>query len=106
MTERSTVEILQAARERISDPERWTTYASARDRKGTAVRPSSPQAVRWDVVGALKSEALGDADAFLGARRFLRLAAGARRISSVGDSGHSASLAMYDRAIDLAGAAS
>lgn len=56
VAERSTVEILKAARERISDPERWTTGAYARAIDGTGARPATDEACKWCAYGALLAE--------------------------------------------------
>lgn len=47
------VAVLLGARELISDPVRWARGASARDQYGRSVHPGSPDAVAWDIEGAL-----------------------------------------------------
>jgi hypothetical protein len=46
--------IYGAARSLIADPERWTTGAVARNRRGAVVSAHAPDAVRWDLLGALE----------------------------------------------------
>ena len=48
-----TREILVAARELISQPERWTQGAYARDLNGLRVSPGGPNAVCWCAIGAM-----------------------------------------------------
>ena len=47
--------VLKATREKISTPDRWTQNAYARNAKGETEQPSSPGAVCWCLVGALRS---------------------------------------------------
>lgn len=47
------LEILVAARERISAPERWTQHANARSASKCSVEPLSQVAVCWCSLGAL-----------------------------------------------------
>jgi hypothetical protein len=103
VAERSTVEILKAARERITPVERWTTGAFARDIDGHECSPNSERAVCWCVSGAT---VVGDGY-YVNAERFLHRAA--RELPnrfeafSVNDEdGHKAVLALVDRAIQLA----
>lgn len=49
---------LVAARQRITDPDRWTRKAPARDRAGHSREPESPQACRWCAIGAVGVEVL------------------------------------------------
>lgn len=49
----TTLQILQAARELISVPERWTRGTHARDASGMPVPPYSPSACCWCLSGAL-----------------------------------------------------
>lgn len=56
MSDTRTIEVLRGARELISDPERWTRGTLARDKDDCVVRPQSPAAVKWCVVGALYHE--------------------------------------------------
>jgi hypothetical protein len=50
----TTLEILKAARELISVPERWTQHEYARDFHGNPVSALSPLAVCWCLNGALQ----------------------------------------------------
>ena len=47
--------VLKGARELLSDPERWTRGAFARDRKGGPVTPFNPRACQWCVTGAINA---------------------------------------------------
>jgi hypothetical protein len=55
--ERSVVDVLRAARERISDPERWTKGESAKNAQGEWTTASASDACRWCAVGAVWCEA-------------------------------------------------
>ncbi len=55
-TERSVVEVLRAARERISDPERWHQYGLSVGPQDQPVHPNSPAACRWCVLGSIYAE--------------------------------------------------
>lgn len=48
-----TLRILKAARELLSDPERWTRGAQARDRCGRPIDPRGPTAVCFCALGAI-----------------------------------------------------
>lgn len=48
--------ILRRARERISDPARWTTAAPARNAQGQWRKPHEPDACCWDIEGAIAIE--------------------------------------------------
>lgn len=56
--ERSVVEVLRAARERISDPERWATgeFAYRSDDPFSYCAPNSPGACKWCLAGAVFAE--------------------------------------------------
>jgi hypothetical protein len=56
----TTLEILKAARDLISDPEHWTKRANARDSYGEIIGCSQPEAVRWCAYGALNKVSRGD----------------------------------------------
>jgi hypothetical protein len=113
--ERGAAEILRAARERITPKGRWTTDAYARRAGDEAADPLGKCAVRWCAIGALVRE---EGVAGLWVERpgnvgadFLRDAAreifGLSSPTTVNDEiGHDAVLQMYDRAIELAEAAS
>ena len=119
MTERSTVEILRAARERISDPGRWTKNELARERNGVSVPSWDDAACQWCAIGAAWCEAgaaLGALhpaiDALANAAQELfpeRIVGIAWRVSTVNDhpeTTHADVLRVYDRAISLAEEAS
>jgi hypothetical protein len=108
---RSTVEILEAARGRITPPERWTNLWFARDAEGNRVSANSPDAVCWCVNGSLAVEYGVPADqaTLEGLDAYGFLFAAAREIgdnsypAKINDfDGHAATLAMCDRAVQLA----
>lgn len=107
VAERSVVDVLRAARERISDPERWATGYFAFDAAGTPVEANAPAACRWCAVGAVLAETNQpygyggyQPPVAVSARRFLDQAG---PVLSVNDeAGHQAVLELYDRAIALA----
>lgn len=102
--ERSTVEILKAARERISDPERWTTRVGARDQAGDATLVLDPNACKWCALGSIEAETNGPGVLYAEASAALFLGT-QNEYGVVGTNdhlGHDAVLAMYDRAIQLA----
>lgn len=47
------IETLEAVRELLAVPERWTQMAMARDAKGVPINPHSPSATCWCLAGAL-----------------------------------------------------
>lgn len=49
----NTLEVLVAARELISAPERWTTGVLARNSKRHTVEPDDPSAICWCGMGAV-----------------------------------------------------
>ncbi len=51
----NTLELLKAARERISSEESWTQGAFAENSDGAPVMVKSPEACRWCAIGALES---------------------------------------------------
>lgn len=113
-TERSVVDVLRAARERISDPERWCLGRHAEDASGRDVEdPRSEQACKWCAFGALLAEGMepygdddcpGDFDPVIGyaAAQLLEKAAKEWPPHVNDEGGHQAVLDMYDAAIDLA----
>jgi hypothetical protein len=115
VTERSTVEILRAARERISDPERWTQGSFARSANDEPISPFSSRASCWCARGALYWVCASVSGAY-GAERFLEAALvdlevvcdpAKEAIAQANDGGtHDDVLALYDRAISLAEEAS
>jgi hypothetical protein len=50
------LEVLKAARERISDKKHWTKGQAARDSQSHPVDPSSPKACRWCLNGSIMRE--------------------------------------------------
>lgn len=106
------VEILRAAREKISDPAHWTTRDYARDHRGLSADLLSNDAFCWCALGALWAASEG-AEVFIESRanKLLLSAAGEIRsgfgIVEVNDTlGHQAVLNMFDRAIANAEACS
>jgi hypothetical protein len=114
--ERSVADVLRAARERISDPERWGVGVHARDTSGAEVEDCEalPKACEWCALGALFAEGVqpygddegfSEEDAALGAEatEFLTRGADGEWPPTVNDEGdHARVLDMYDRAIELA----
>jgi len=111
VAERSTVDILRAARERISDPERWTTKEFARDAKGYICPVRHADAACWCIEGSLcvEHDVEGNEIELEGRDTYRHLSEAAELLdrganpASVNDSlGHEATLEMCDRAIQLA----
>lgn len=50
----NTVEVLEAARELIADPEHWTQGVYAKSALGLPIGPSAPGAVCWCAEGAMR----------------------------------------------------
>lgn len=101
-----TVEVLRAARELISDPERWTRHAVARDADGgLLLNGNDPRACQWSAEGAV-GHVTGcsiDQPGALSAINALSRAAKPLRPSRANDIGtHAEVLAMFDKAIALA----
>lgn len=107
VAERSTVEILRAARERITPVERWTTGVEARDAADHLVDADDPAAVKWCMAGAVYAEG-GDATSspsygVTPMGRLLNRAIGSTGAGPWNDSHtHEEVLAALDRAIQLA----
>lgn len=99
------VDILRAARAKISDPQNWTREESARDDAGYPVEPLSHDAVCWCARGAI-SAAAKSGDEFQASnvlRRAIREQAPDGRITDFNDKhDHAEVLAAFDRAIQLA----
>lgn len=103
----TTLETLKAARELISDPDRWTTKASARDAEGRHVHACDPDAVSWCALGAIvrsvgTRDDLHDNDYASNAaiRLSNALTRDDSRVATVNDEqGHAAILALFDKAI-------
>lgn len=116
MAERSVVDVLRAAKERISDTGRWTTECYAADRSGATVIATSQSACSWCAIGSVLAELridLGmDARHHPVARAAIAAldrAAGIDRsvpggpITALNDqAGHPAVIQAFDRAIKLA----
>ena len=102
----SALAILRAARETLSDPERWTQHAVARDARGWATIPESRKAKCWCALWALRRH--GTAPETETSKSFLTTASaqmfGCDPITVNDHRDHAAVLAMYDRAIALAAA--
>jgi hypothetical protein len=101
-TERSVVEVLRAAKERVLPEKQWTRGMFARDVAGKECEPTSAFACRWCAQGAVYAE-VGTAPGR--ARPALSLLADASRYPTpyVNDhQGHDAVLDLFDRAIELA----
>jgi len=98
--------ILERARMRIFDITHWTGNASAEMQHGGPCEPRSPDAKRWNGLGALNAEASSDDPAAYIAAAFLRRAAtelfGVESISVSSRLGHGPDLMMYGRALELA----
>jgi hypothetical protein len=117
MSERSTAEILRAARERIADPARWTKGTFARTEAGREVSAQAEIAVRWCARGSLYREC-GSActNTTRRAEQTLRdvvpdieidLPFDVEPIAWINDNGiHAHVLELYDRAISFAEEAS
>lgn len=115
MSKEVAVDILLAAKDRISDPEQWTCNADARDKYNGAVEALSEFAVSWCARGAVLTEAykMGKLvpihDSCVIAKRALRKAAETvaaedcfMRVNDV--HGHGTTMEMFDEAIrDLKG---
>jgi len=109
--ERSTVEVLKAARERISDPERWTRGRLSDtcqfiDEGFEIEAPIVREGTCWCVMGALVCESCSEEDFNAAADAWVRASS---RISGTGggagfnDShGHDEVLAVFPLAIELA----
>ena len=96
-----TKEILQKARDLITDPDKWTQKAYAKDSKGMTVSLWSKEATCWCALGALYSfnedgifELPGDTHSRLQDH------AGRDIVSFNDNSTHAEVLAAYDRAIE------
>lgn len=98
----TTVEILRAARELISDPARWTKGACARDRKGEPLYAGyDPQAVRWCAFGAVEKIGRTNRERFAAVDVLNK--ASYSWLPAVNDNeGREAVISVYDRAIALA----
>lgn len=95
---------LRDVRDRLADPQRWTTRAPARDASGRAVTMLDGDACAW----CLGAAAVLDGDGTLVTRQAMRLltrAAGGRQVVVWQDTAgrtHAEILAVVDRAMELA----
>jgi hypothetical protein len=109
MAERSTVDILRAARHRIENPRRWCQGAFAA-RGSRPVKPASKRATRWCAIGAVHAELGTDPGTWpsvpspaLGALWDAAMALYSEGAWGVNDCrGHDAILRVFDEAIRLA----
>lgn len=92
---------LRAVRELLSDPDRWTQGAYARDATGHTVLTYAPDACRWCIAGACDRTAPSTARA-LQARAALARQAGVRLSTFNDTNGHPEVLALIDKAIAAA----
>lgn len=112
------VDILLAAKDRISDPEKWTCGADARTRTRTNVDAASSLAVAWCARGAVILEAILLADLVedmdrasrahrkaMNALDNIAMMNGGAHIMFINDQmGHATTMRMFDEAIrDLKG---
>ena len=99
----NTLEILQAARELISVPERWTQGCLARNRAGKECSFRSNDSVRWCSIGALNK--ISTLNIVSHALVFLSKAVSVKtnKFSTWNDTHtHAEVLQAFDRAIELA----
>ena len=116
MTDPKIITALVAARDLISDKQRWTRFVNARDEHGSPCSPLAARACQFCSVGALMRAADGhltshkrrEAGNFLrfGAKEFEKnhhVFLRSNSASSINDNyGHEAVLQMYDKAIQIA----
>jgi len=104
-TPRKPSEILRAAREIISVPERWTQGASALSGRGNVVNARSPSAKCWCSFGAIDKAGSRSIAKLRTAEGILRAALKAESIILWNDAPertHAEVLAAFDQAITLA----
>jgi hypothetical protein len=109
MAERSTVDILRAARHRIENPRRWCQGSFAA-RGVLTVKPASKRATRWCAVGAVHAELGTEPGTWpsVSSPAFVALWAAAMALYSEGTNvvndyrSHDAILRVFDEAIRLA----
>lgn len=101
-------EILEAARERLDNPERWCKFAYARSgprdnhRYGAHVGCNSQWAAQWSVPGALLLEGLAFQPERRAAADILRMVSGAKSLEDWNDLvTHTAVLDALDQAISV-----
>jgi hypothetical protein len=93
------VELLRA-KELISDPKRWTTGAYARNTSGVYTSPVNDNAVCFCALGAMDAVESGSR-AFNALYEAAYQHGGITHINDV--SGHHSVMAMFDRAVEIAG---
>lgn len=99
----TTLEILKAARELISVPERWTQKESARHKNGNAIDWYDPNASCWCSSGALsKVFGSGSYRSLTNCSGILNEVAGGSFVYYNDAHTHAEVLAMFDRAISIA----
>ena len=98
-----TREILVAARELISQPERWTKGEYARDLNGRRVSPGGPNAVCWCSIGAMAKVAGLSSGEMEASEASVTLALAAESNGVIPEwndaSGHQSVVEAFDRAI-------
>lgn len=96
----STLEVLRAARNLISDPKHWTRGSFARDKEGRMVLPEDRRATQWCAAGAIYATTRDRATRGC-AQNALRhaLPAGGIWLNNDQDDGHERMLAAFDKAI-------
>jgi hypothetical protein len=100
--------VLKKAREKITDPSKWTKGSFAKTRNGFQAKPESTRACSWCSIGALRSAAFDlNINASGIAQNYLNLSLpyGWINVVSFNDStttDHSSVLRMFDDAIFLA----
>ncbi len=92
------LELLEAARAKIADPEHFTTHVVARDIDGNPCHSKSRSAYCWCTLGALNVSGW-QPDVHHLATKALRDAAYPLDIAEANDMGHEHAMAMFDKAI-------
>ena len=102
----TTLQILKAARELLSTPERWTKGWSARDAAGNRLATTDPDAVCWCAGGAVERITGGSTQSGGKAEIVLAIVLPDKAIclglwNDAPSTTHADILALYDRAIAL-----
>jgi hypothetical protein len=98
----TTKELLECARDRIKDPERWTRGAMAVNYSAQTTEPTAPGAVRWCAAGAILACGANPTE-YYEARSALCKGSGISSVVLLNDhDGHAAVMEMYDAAIAAA----